>query len=110
MNVDTGTFAAITAETAMLRERAARGRHRATARPPRPRRPSVVEAWHAAGYDAAMRDVLDVMNEAAEHAEAAQPDQFRAIVLSAVLAVAEHAVEMHETDTVPPGWAEGGQR
>ena len=53
MNVDTGTFAAITAETAMLRERAARGRHRATARHARPRRPSVVEAvargWLRAG-------------------------------------------------------------
>jgi hypothetical protein len=75
----------------------------------------VVEQWHAAGYDAAMRDVLDVMTEAAERVEdltsdrlvtaGAQADRLRAAVLSAVLDVAEHAVEMHQTDTVPADWS-----
>jgi hypothetical protein len=55
------------------------------------------------------------MTEAAERVEdltsdrlvtaGAQADRLRAAVLSAVLDVAEHAVEMHQTDTVPADWS-----
>ena len=116
MIIDTGTFSAITAEAEMLRGRARRGHRRASPGQPRPRRVSVVEQWHAAGYARAMQEILIVMNEAAEHAEAsqsgrlvtagAQADQLRAAVLSAVLAVAEAAVELYHADNVPADWVE----
>ena len=129
MNVDTDTFSAITAESAMLRERAQRaapGRHQ---RPRKPLQPGQrgpergLDRWWRAGYAAAMGDILAVMGEAAEHAEAlagdedarrgrmvtagGQADRLRATVLSAVLAVAEHATEVYETDTVPADWTAG---
>ena len=106
MNVDTGTFAAVTAETEMLRRRVARHRRRPASNQPRPRRVSVVEQWHAAGYARAMQEVLIVMGEAADRAEAAQADQLRAAVLGAVLSVAESAVELYHADTMPAAWAE----
>jgi hypothetical protein len=109
VNVDTGTFSAITAEAAMLRERA--GRHRRPRKSADPgqrgrRRESPVEAWHQAGYARAMQEVLIVMNEAADRAGDCQPGQMRAAVLDAVIAVAEHTVELHHADGVPPGWTD----
>ena len=77
MNVDTGTFSAITAEAVMLRqhaERAAPGHHR---RPRRQRQPGEhpgpergLDRWWRAGYARAMQEVLIVMGESAEYAEA----------------------------------------
>ena len=37
----------------------------------------------------------------------AQADRLRATVLSAVIAVAEAAVELHHADTMPASWADG---
>ena len=127
MEINTDVFSAVTAEAVMLRqhaERAAPARHR---RPRRQRQPGEhpgpergLDRWWRAGYARAMQEVLIVMGESAEYAEALadggagtlvtagdQADRLRATVLSAVLAVAEAAVELHHADTMPALWADG---
>ncbi|HTS96338.1 MAG TPA: hypothetical protein VMI33_06925, partial [Streptosporangiaceae bacterium] len=60
-----GQFAAVVAEVGMLRERAARGRRRATPDQGRPRRVSPVTQWADAGYEQAMQSVLETARETA---------------------------------------------
>jgi hypothetical protein len=57
MQVNTGTFQAVTAETAMLRQRARRGRHRAPRKPGTPQRYPPRRAWFDDGYHQAMADL-----------------------------------------------------
>jgi hypothetical protein len=119
VNVDTGTFAAISAESAMLRkhaERAAPGRHR---RPRRQRQPGEhanpdrgLDRWWRAGYARAMQEILIAMAQAVETADAAagdgpgaSGDQTRRAAAEAAYAVAEAAVELYHNDTMPASWA-----
>jgi hypothetical protein len=116
VNVDTDSFAAISAETEMLRkhaERAAPGRHR---RPRRQRRPGEhpdpergMDRWWRGGYAAAMQEVLTAMAEAVDAADAhgdASPDRTRRAAAEAAFAVAEAAVELYNADTMPASWAD----
>jgi hypothetical protein len=104
VNVDTGTFAAITAETAMLRQHAARGRHRAPR--PRPRQPwRPMDGYWWGGRAAGMRDLVDLANEVAETAATAGP------VLAAVLDMALGVIELQDIEEPPADWSgEAGTR
>jgi hypothetical protein len=121
VNVDTGTFSAISAEAEMLRRhagRAAPGRHR---RPRRQRQPGEhagpergMDRWWRGGYAAAMAEVLIAMSEAVETADAAAGDgqgasgeQTRRAAAEAAYAVAEAAVELYNADTMPASWLDG---
>jgi hypothetical protein len=117
VNVDTGTFSAITAESEMLRkhaERAAPGRHR---RPRRQRQPGAhadpdrgMDRWWRAGYARAAQEILIAMHEAIDTADAhadATVDQTRHAAAQAAFAVAEAVVELYHRDTIPPSWLDG---
>ncbi len=81
-----GQVAALTAENAMLRQHAARGRRRAA---PRPRQQwRAIDRFWAGGYEQAMREVIGLAGEAA-----GRTDQPRA-VLAAVLDLATAVVEI----------------
>jgi hypothetical protein len=98
VNVDTGTFAAITAETAMLREHAARGRRRATG--PRERRPwRPMDGYWWGGRAAGMRDLLELAGDMAQTATSARP------VLAAILDMAEGVAELQDIEVPPSEWS-----
>lgn len=79
MNVDTGTFQALTAETAMLRERAARGRHRAPRkRQQRPYEPPTHIRFWESGYDMAMYEIGTLITDMRQ-AGAERPDVLAAV-------------------------------
>jgi hypothetical protein len=89
VNVDTGTFQALTAETAMLRERAARGRHRAPRkRQPRRYSPPPHIQWAEVGYDVAMQEIGGLMADLHESGSG------RAGTLAAVAAVVAGRLEL----------------
>lgn len=112
MEVNTGQFAAITAETGMLREHAARqapGRHR---RPRPQRRPGEhadpergMDRWWRGGYARAMQEVLVVIHEAEK---TAGPGAGCGVALEAVYAVAASVVTLHACDTMPASWTADG--
>ena len=117
MNVDTGTFAAITAESAMLRqhaERAAPGRHRRPRRQRQPGEPLTpdrpLDGFWRAGYSVAMSEILRAMSDAVDTADAradATVDQTRHAAAQAAFAVARAAVELFHAEGVPASWLDG---
>lgn len=99
MNVDTGTFQALTAETAMLRLRATRGRHRAPRkRQPRAYQPPAHLRFWEAGYDVAMYEVGTLITDLRQ-AGAGRPD--------VLAAVGEMVVARMETGLPEDGWFAG---
>jgi hypothetical protein len=105
VNVDTGEFAAITAEVSMLRAHAARrqpGRHRAQRQPGVRRRRPLDDYWQG-GRVVAMQDVIRVADEVLTATDSCGE------ALRAVVHVAGAAVEMFHADGVPPEWLSQGE-
>jgi hypothetical protein len=103
MSVDTGTFAAISAESAMLRkhaERAAPGRHRH--KPGTQRRERPLESFWRNGYVTAMTEIFDLIG-----AELDRSGGDCAQVVRSVTQVAYAANELYHAEGVPQAWAEG---
>jgi hypothetical protein len=103
MNIDTDTFAAIGAETEMLRKHAARhaaAREKRRGRPKHASRPGPVTQWHEAGREAAWREVLEVMTAAFD-----QPAATAGSVMDALMAAASGFCELREADTFPREWS-----
>jgi hypothetical protein len=101
VNIDTGTFSAITAETTMLREhsrRAAPGRHR---RPPKPRgwrSPRPLDGYWDGGYVTAMTEIASLA--AAELARTGSAAE----TLGSVVTAATAAAEVYNAGAVPAEW------
>jgi hypothetical protein len=106
MNVDTCTFAAISAESAMLRkhaERAAPGRHRRQRKPGTPqRRERPLDGFWRGGYVTAMTEIFDLIG-----AELDRTGGDCAQVVRSVTQVAYAANELYHAEGFPQAWAEG---
>jgi hypothetical protein len=103
MVIDTGTFAAVQAENVMLRDHAARGRHRAPRQPRQPgtRRRRPIDGYWQAGRAVAAAELLDLAADVA--ATGASSGQ----VLAGVAAAAAAMVEVQSAASLPATW-DGG--